>query len=72
MTAGPHRNLFDLKNRCYIMAGAEDQAITRNSNEAALQDFGAGIRRSIKQADTGLLKTFETKEEFLNHLKNLE
>ena len=54
------------------MAGAEDQAITQDSNEAALQDFEAGLRRSIKQADTGLLKTFKSKEEFLNHLKNLE
>jgi hypothetical protein len=54
------------------MAGAENQAITQDANEAALQEFETGLRRSIKQADVGLVKTFKTKEEFLNHLKNLE
>jgi len=54
------------------MAGAENQAIIGNGNEAALQEFEAGLRRSIKQADAGLVKTFKTKDEFLNHLKNLE
>ncbi len=54
------------------MAGAEDQAIIQDANEAALQEFEAGVRRSIKQADAGLVKTFKTKEAFLNHLKNLE
>lgn len=52
------------------MAGAENQAITPDANETALQEFEAGVRRSIKQADAGLVKTFKTKEEFLNHLKN--
>jgi hypothetical protein len=51
------------------MAGAENQAITQDANEAALQEFEAGVRRSIKQADAGLVKTFKTKEEFLNHLE---
>lgn len=32
------------------MASAEDQAITQDSNEAALQEFEAGLRRSFKQA----------------------
>lgn len=54
------------------MAGAEDPAIAQDANEAALQEFEAGVRRSIKQADAGIVKTFKTKEEFLNHLKNLE
>jgi hypothetical protein len=54
------------------MAGAENQAIAQDANEAALQEFETGLRRSIKQADVGLVKTFKTKEEFLNHLKNLE
>ena len=51
------------------MAGAENQAITPDANETALQEFEAGVRRSIKQADAGLVKTFKTKEEFLNHLR---
>ncbi len=55
-----------------IMAGAEDKAVVADSNEVALQEFEAGVRRSIKQAGAGLVKTFKTKEEFLKHLKNLE
>jgi hypothetical protein len=54
------------------MAGPENQAITQDANEAALQEFETCLRRSIKQADAGLAKTFKTKEEFLSHLKNLE
>ncbi len=55
-----------------LMAGAEDKAVAVDANEAALQEFEAGVRRSIKQADAGLVKTFKTKEEFLKHLKSLE
>ena len=44
----------------------------QDSNEAALQEFEAGIRGSFKQADADLVKTFKTKEEFLNHLKDLK
>ncbi len=54
------------------MAGAEDQAVTQDTNEAALQEFEAGLARSISQYKAGLVKTFKTKEEFLDHLKNLE
>ena len=54
------------------MAGVEDQAVVQSANETALQEFEAGLRRSIKQADAGLVKTFKTKDEFLNHLKNLD
>jgi hypothetical protein len=54
------------------MAGAEDQAITEDANEATLKEFEAGLARSIKQYKAGLVKTFKTKEEFLDHLKNLE
>lgn len=54
------------------MAGVEDQAVVQSANEASLQEFEAGLRRSIKQADAGLVKTFKTKDEFLNHLKNLD
>jgi len=54
------------------MAGASENVVIQDANEAALKEFEDGVRRSIKQADAGLLKTFKTKEEFLNHLKNLD
>ena len=54
------------------MAGAENHVTPQDSNEIALQEFEAGVKRSLKQADAGLVKTFKTKEEFLNRLKNLE
>jgi hypothetical protein len=54
------------------MAGAEEKIVAMDTNEAALKDFEDGVQRSIKQADAGLVKSFKTKEEFLNHLKNLE
>jgi hypothetical protein len=54
------------------MAGAKYKTIIQDPNEAALKEFEDGVRRSIRQADAGLVKTFKTKEEFLNHLKNLE
>jgi len=54
------------------MAGAKDKAIIQDANEASLQGFEAGVVRSIEQANAGLVKTFKTKEEFLNHLKNID
>ena len=54
------------------MAGATRDAVIEDANEAALREFEAGLRRSIKQADAGLVNTFKTKEEFLNHLRNLD
>jgi hypothetical protein len=54
------------------MAGAEEKVVIQGANDAALKEFEAGVRRSIKQANEGLGKTFKSKEEFLNHLKNLE
>ncbi len=54
------------------MAGDEEKAVAVDTNEAALQVFEAGVRRGLKQADAGIDKTFKTKKEFLDHLKNLE
>jgi hypothetical protein len=54
------------------MASVSENVVIQDANEAALNEFEAGVRRSIKQADAGLVETFKTKEEFLNHLKNLE
>ena len=54
------------------MAGASENVAIQDANEAAVKEFGAGVRRNIKQADAGLVKTFKTKEEFLNHSKNLD
>ncbi|MCX6676828.1 MAG: hypothetical protein NTU95_02640 [Methanothrix sp.] len=54
------------------MAGAKEKTVALNANEAALKEFEEGVRRSIRQADAGLVRSFKTKEEFLNHLKDLE
>ena len=54
------------------MAGATEKAIIQDAKETALKEFEAGVRRSIKHADEGLVKTFKTKEEFLDHLNTLE
>lgn len=54
------------------MAGATEKAVIQDATEAALKDFKDGVKRSIKQADAGLVKTFKTKEEFLGHLDNTE
>ncbi len=54
------------------MAGAEERTVAVDANEAALKNYEEGVRRSIKQADAGLVQSFKTKEEFLDHLKNLE
>ena len=49
-----------------------NQEVIQDANEAALQEFEAGLSRSISQYKAGLVKTFKTKEDFLDHLKNLE
>ncbi len=54
------------------MPGATEKAFIQDANQAALKDFKEGVKRSIRQADVGLVNTFKTKEEFLDHLKNLE
>lgn len=54
------------------MAGATDEAVIQDANEAAIKEFKEGVKRSIRQADAGFVKAFKTKEEFLDHLKNLE
>jgi hypothetical protein len=54
------------------MAGTEEKAAIPDSKEAALRDFEEDVRRSIGQADAGLVKTFKTAQEFLNHLNDLE
>ena len=36
-----------------------------------LKEFEAHIRRSIKQYEAGLGRTFDDKEEFLEYLRNL-
>ena len=54
------------------MSGAKEEAIIKDADDGSLQEFEAGVRRSIKHADAGIVESFKTKEEFLNHLKNLE
>jgi hypothetical protein len=50
------------------MAGAEDQVITQDANEAALKEFEAGLARSIKQYKAGEVEAFDDKEEFIRTL----
>jgi len=52
------------------MAGATEKAIIQDANEAALKEFKEGTKRSVRQADAGLVKAFKTKEEFLDHLNS--
>ena len=54
------------------MPGVTKKVVIQDANEAALKEFKEGVKRSIRQADAGLVNTFKTKEEFLDHLKNLE
>jgi len=54
------------------MSGATEEAVIKDANEAALREFEESLARSIKQYKAGLVKTFETKEELLSHLKDLE
>jgi hypothetical protein len=54
------------------MAGATKEAVIEDANEAALRKFEEDLARSISQYKNGQVKSFKTKEEFLNHLKNLE
>ena len=54
------------------MAGASKEVVVQYANEAALREFEEGLARSIKQYKAGEVKSFKTKEDFLNHLKNLE
>jgi len=39
-------------------------------DEAALEEFKAGLIRSIKQYKAGLVKTFDDVDDFLNDLHN--
>lgn len=68
----PLRNFYSLIVRSTIMAGATKKAAIQDANDAALQEFEAGLRRSIDQYKAGMFKSFKTKEEFLDHLKCLE
>ena len=53
------------------MAGATEKVVMQDANEAALKEFKEGVKRSIMQGDAGLVNTFKTKEEFLDHLKEI-
>jgi hypothetical protein len=54
------------------MAGAREEVVIQDANEEALKEFEAGLARSIKQYKAGEVRSFKTKEEFLDHLRNLE
>jgi hypothetical protein len=46
--------------------------VSNISEENALEEFKAGVVRSMKQYNAGLVKTFADIEEFLNDLHNPE
>ena len=50
------------------MAGATEKAVIQDANEAALQEFEAGLARSIKQYKAGEVEAFDDKEEFIRTL----
>jgi hypothetical protein len=59
------------------MAGSESTEngrVTATSadtdDEAALEEFKAGLVRSMKQYNAGLVKTFDDVDDFLNDLHN--
>jgi|GEM_PF-1486100 len=43
------------------MAGAAEEIVVQDANEAALTEFEADFRRSSKQADAGLIKKFNSR-----------
>ena len=53
------------------MAEASEEVVIQDANEVALREFEEGLKRSIKQCNSGDVKSFKTKEEFLDHLKKL-
>jgi hypothetical protein len=50
------------------MAGASEDAVIQDANEAALKEFEAGLARSIKQYKAGDVEAFDDKEEFIRTL----
>jgi hypothetical protein len=42
-----------------MMAGGAEKAVMQDASEAALKEFKEGVKRSISQADEGLVKTFK-------------
>lgn len=50
------------------MATATEKAVILDANEAALQEFEAGLARSIKQYKAGEVEAFDDKEEFIRTL----
>jgi hypothetical protein len=51
---------------------AEESEVLMSFEEAKkLKEFEAQIKRSIQQFQSGLGRTFDDKDEFLNYLRNL-
>jgi hypothetical protein len=59
-----------LKAKKAITAEEIERPLT-DEEAQKLTEFEAHIRRSIKQFEAGLGRTFDDKEEFLNYLRNL-
>ena len=63
-------SLDSLKAREAITAQDIERPITVDEAQK-LAEFEAQIRRSIKQFEAALGRTFDNKEEFLDYLRNL-
>lgn len=50
------------------MAGASENVVVQDVNEAALKKFEEGLSRSIKQYKAGEVEAFDDKEEFIRTL----
>jgi hypothetical protein len=59
-----------LKAKETITAQEIEMPLT-DEGDKEFAEFVAHIRRSIKQFEVGLGRTFDDKEDFLNYLKNL-
>ena len=53
------------------MAEASEEVVIQEVNEVDLREFEEGLARRIKQCNSGNVKSFKTKEEFLDHLRKL-
>ena len=53
------------------MAEASEYVVIQDAIEIALREFEEGLKRSIKQCNSGDVKSFKTKEEFLDHLRKI-
>jgi len=55
----------------YSEGVTESEFIRSDEDEARVAEFEEGVKRGIEQFETGQVKTFDDKGEFLKHLRAL-